>query len=226
MEENTRDIIVNNFDLAIVHKVLISNSEIKIIYKQKYGLIGRNGHGKTTLLKYISDHFNKKISIFIVGQEINFDNNTSIYDIVSEANEKKTRIENKMLKLESKIESDQMAFDTYYKLNEKLQNLNSNKDESIIRKILFGLGFDYDAQSKPFGFFSGGWRMRVSIARGLYMSPQLLLLDEPTNHLDINSVIWLTDYLKRWKKTLLIVSHDVNFINQVCTKIIHIENKY
>jgi ATP-binding cassette subfamily F protein 1 len=73
---------------------------------------------------------------------------------------------------------------------------------------------------------SGGWRMRVALARGLYMQPQLLLLDEPTNHLDINSVIWLTDYLKtKWKKTLVVVSHDIHFINQVCTKIVHIENK-
>lgn len=222
--ETQKDILVKNIEICIGTKNLITNSELKIIKKEKYGLIGRNGHGKTTLLNYINYNFSKDISIFIVSQELDFDKDKSIYDIVSDANFKKHKIERKISKLESEIETNPIAFEKYTKLNQKLIDLDSSKDEAKIRKILFGLGFDHEFQSKPFGFFSGGWRMRVSIARGLYMCPELLLLDEPTNHLDINSVIWLTDYLKHWKKNLIVVSHDVYFINEICTKIIHIEN--
>lgn len=83
--------------------------------------------------------------------------------------------------MQNEIETNHIAFDKYTKLQQKLLDLNTNKDETIIRKILFGLGFDNELQAKTFGFFSGGWRMRVAIARGLYMRPELLL-HEPTNH--------------------------------------------
>ncbi|CAN0439531.1 unnamed protein product, partial [Discosporangium mesarthrocarpum] len=73
--------------------------------------------------------------------------------------------------------------------------------------------------------FSGGWRMRISLARALFMEPTLLMLDEPTNHLDLNAVIWLDDYLQKWKKTLLVVSHDQDFLNSVCEEILHLDAK-
>ncbi|RXM92863.1 ATP-binding cassette sub-family F member 1 [Acipenser ruthenus] len=78
-------------------------------------------------------------------------------------------------------------------------------------------------QNRPTKKFSGGWRMRVSLARALFMEPTLLMLDEPTNHLDLNAVIWLNNYLQGWKKTLLIVSHDQGFLDDVCTDIIHLD---
>ena len=79
-------------------------------------------------------------------------------------------------------------------------------------------------QERPTSDFSGGWRMRVSIAKALYMEPTLLLLDEPTNHLDLNAVIWLTDYLTLWRKSLIVVSHNQAFLNEVCTDILHVYN--
>lgn len=220
-----KNIIIPHINITVPTKTLISNSELKIIYPSKNGLIGPNGHGKTTLLKYIATRtipIPKHIDIFIVDQELCFDNDKTIYEIVADANFKKTKI---MAKLEL-IEHDETQFEKYNKLQQKLLDLETSKDESVIRKILFGLGFNHDEQDKPFKSFSGGWKMRVAIARGLYMKPHLLLLDEPTNHLDINAVIWLTNYLKtNWKNSLVIVSHDVNFLNQICNKIIHIENK-
>lgn len=87
------------------------------------------------------------------------------------------------------------------------------------------LGFDGEMQMRATKYFSGGWRMRISLARALFIEPTLLMLDEPTNHLDLNAVIWLDDYLQRWKKTLLVVSHDQEFLNSVCQEVIHLEQK-
>ena len=78
-------------------------------------------------------------------------------------------------------------------------------------------------QERATNKFSGGWRMRVSLARALFIEPTLLMLDEPTNHLDLNAVIWLDNYLQNWKKTLLIVSHDQSFLDNVCSDIIHLD---
>ena len=105
----------------------------------------------------------------------------------------------------------------------KIKTLNIESFEPKARKILYGLGFNKRMQDTKVNHFSGGWKMRISLARGLFMKPQLLLLDEPTNHLDLNAVIWLTDYLSVWKKSLVVVSHNQNFLNDVCTDILHID---
>lgn len=230
MNKSTKDIILDNISVQVSNKTLIADSELKIIYGTKYGLVGRNGYGKSILLKQIATRqlqVPTQLTTFIVEQELEFDMNKTIYEIVADANFKKTKYLAKQKLLEAAMENDdsEQVMEQYEKLISKLDDLDCNKDESKIRKILCGLGFTKEDQEKPFSVFSGGWRMRVAIARGLYMQPQLLLLDEPNNHLDLPSIIWLTDYLKKWKKTLIIVSHDTHFINQVCNKIIHIDNK-
>ncbi|KAK4602275.1 hypothetical protein RGQ29_011356 [Quercus rubra] len=96
--------------------------------------------------------------------------------------------------------------------------------EVLASKILAGLGFTKDMQGRPTRSFSGGWRMRISLARALFVQPTLLLLDEPTNHLDLRAVLCLEEYLCRWKKTLVVVSHDRDFLNTVCTEIIHLHD--
>lgn len=110
-------------------------------------------------------------------------------------------------------------------IHEQMAQINASAAESKARRILFGLGFDAEMQARPTKYFSGGWRMRISLARALFIEPTLLMLDEPTNHLDLNAVIWLDDYLQKWKKTLLIVSHDQDFLNSVCQEIVHLEDK-
>ena len=107
----------------------------------------------------------------------------------------------------------------------EMRILGVHKAEPRVRRILAGLGFTPAMQEQPTTSFSGGWRMRISLARALFMQPDLLLLDEPTNHLDLNAVIWLDNYLQSWKKTLLVVSHDQEFLSSVCQFIIHLENK-
>jgi ATP-binding cassette subfamily F protein 1 len=107
---------------------------------------------------------------------------------------------------------------------DELVNMGADSAEAKARRILYGLGFAMEMQTKPTKMFSGGWRMRISLARALFVEPTLLMLDEPTNHLDLNAVIWLDEYLQRWKKTLLVVSHDQDFLNSVCQEILHIED--
>lgn len=108
---------------------------------------------------------------------------------------------------------------------EQLSVIGASSAEAKARRILFGLGFTAEMQVRPTKYFSGGWRMRISLARALFIEPTLLMLDEPTNHLDLNAVIWLDDYLQKWKKTLLVVSHDQDFLNSVCQEILHLEDK-
>jgi ATP-binding cassette subfamily F protein 1 len=103
--------------------------------------------------------------------------------------------------------------------------IGADSAEARARRILAGLGFSKAMQNRATQNFSGGWRMRVSLARALFIEPTLLLLDESTNHLDLNAVIWLDNYLQGWKKTLLIVSHDQSFLDNVCNEIIHLDNK-
>ena len=106
---------------------------------------------------------------------------------------------------------------------EELRAIGADQAEPKARRLLAGLGFSKEMQDRPTNKFSGGWRMRVSLARALYIEPTLLMLDEPTNHLDLNAVIWLDNYLQGYKKTLLIVSHDQSFLDNVCTDIVHLD---
>merc|ERR1712241_339582 len=105
----------------------------------------------------------------------------------------------------------------------ELQAIGADQAEPKARRLLAGLGFNKGMQDRATNKFSGGWRMRVSLARALFIEPTLLMLDEPTNHLDLNAVIWLDNYLQNWKKTLLIVSHDQSFLDNVCTDIVHLD---
>ncbi|GBL81662.1 ATP-binding cassette sub-family F member 2 [Araneus ventricosus] len=108
---------------------------------------------------------------------------------------------------------------------ERLDEIGADKAQAKAAYILHGLGFSKQMQQKQCKDFSGGWRMRIALARALYVRPHLLLLDEPTNHLDLEACVWLEDELKTYKRILVIISHSQDFLNGVCTNIIHIEKK-
>eukprot|EP00887_Chlorella_sp_A99_P006972 scaffold2.g6972.t1 len=110
-------------------------------------------------------------------------------------------------------------------VSKRLHEIDAYGAEARAAAILAGLSFDKAMQARPTKTFSGGWRMRVALARALFVEPDILLLDEPTNHLDLHAVLWLQDYLLKWPKTLIVVSHAREFLNEVCTDIVHLHSR-
>ncbi|XP_042470379.1 ABC transporter F family member 4-like [Zingiber officinale] len=229
-DANVKDITIENFSVSARGKELLKNTTVKIAHGKRYGLIGPNGKGKSTLLKLLAWRkipVPRNIDVLLVEQEVVGDARTALEAVVS-ANEELVSLRKEAAALSEKPEGgggDDEDDDSGVKLAEiyeRLQLLGSDAAEAQASKILAGLGFTKEMQRRPTKSFSGGWRMRISLARALFVQPTLLLLDEPTNHLDLRAVLWLEEYLCRWKKTLVVVSHDRDFLNTVCNEIIHL----
>jgi ATP-binding cassette subfamily F protein 1 len=227
--QNALDIVIPNFSISARNKELFVNAELTIAQGRRYGLVGPNGAGKSTLLKMIARGELKvppRVDYLYVEQEVMADDTPAV-DAVLKADKERWNLldeEKQILKALEKGAND--ALDVRLgEIHEQLAQIGASSQEARARRILFGLGFDGEMQMRPTKFFSGGWRMRISLARALFIEPTLLMLDEPTNHLDLNAVIWLDDYLQKWKKTLLVVSHDQDFLNSVCQEILHLEDK-
>ncbi|XP_074343650.1 ABC transporter F family member 4 [Apium graveolens] len=236
-DANVKDITIDNFSVSARGKELLKNTSVKISHGQRYGLVGPNGMGKSTLLKLLAWRkipVPKNIDVLLVEQEVVGDDRSAVDAVVS-ANEELVQIREEvatLLKSSSAADEEEDADGTgdldaaekLTELYEKLQVMGADAAEAQAAKILAGLGFTKDMQGRPTRSFSGGWRMRISLARALFVQPTLLLLDEPTNHLDLRAVLWLEEYLCRWKKTLVVVSHDRDFLNTVCNEIIHLHD--
>lgn len=226
--ENAIDIKVENFSISARGKELFVNASLHITAGRRYGLVGPNGMGKTTLLKHIASralNIPPNIDVLYCEQEVVADDSSAV-DSVLKADVKRIKLLDEMKQLEKEQESGNTKVTERLKeVYEELQAIGADSAEARARRILAGLGFTREMQGRATKNFSGGWRMRVSLARALFMEPTLLLLDEPTNHLDLNAVIWLDNYLQTWKKTLLVVSHDQSFLDNVCTDVIHLDQQ-
>ncbi|KAG7033624.1 ABC transporter F family member 4, partial [Cucurbita argyrosperma subsp. argyrosperma] len=231
-DANVKDITIDNFSVSARGKELLKNASVKISHGKRYGLVGPNGMGKSTLLKLLAWRkipVPKNIDVLLVEQEVVGDDRTALQAVVS-ANEELVKLRQEVADLQNsdagqeENDDEDDAGERLAELYEKLQLLGSDAAEAQASKILAGLGFTKDMQARPTRSFSGGWRMRISLARALFVQPTLLLLDEPTNHLDLRAVLWLEEYLCRWKKTLVVVSHDRDFLNSVCNEIIHLHD--
>ncbi|KAK4293874.1 hypothetical protein Pmani_033459 [Petrolisthes manimaculis] len=227
--ENAVDIKVENFSISAKGKALFTNASLLIANGRRYGLVGPNGHGKTTLLRHIQSralNIPPNIDVLYCEQEVVADETPAI-DVVLQSDKKRLELlkEKDQLEADMKKKNKEVDMDRLQDVYDELKAIGADKAEPKARRILAGLGFTREMQGRATKNFSGGWRMRVSLARALFMEPTLLMLDEPTNHLDLNAVIWLDNYLQGWKKTLLVVSHDQSFLDNVCSDIVHLDQQ-
>ncbi|XP_068779965.1 ATP-binding cassette sub-family F member 1 [Struthio camelus] len=226
MLENASDIKLEKFSISAHGKELFVNADLYIVAGRRYGLVGPNGKGKTTLLKHIANRalsIPPNIDVLLCEQEVAADETPAVQAVLR-ADTKRLRLLQEEKRLQAELErGDDAAAERLEKVYEELRAIGAAAAEAKARRILAGLGFNPEMQNRATRKFSGGWRMRVSLARALFMEPTLLMLDEPTNHLDLNAVIWLNNYLQTWKKTLLVVSHDQGFLDDVCTDIVHLD---
>nr|XP_020667951.1 ATP-binding cassette sub-family F member 1 [Pogona vitticeps] len=226
MLENASDIKLEKFSISAHGKELFVNADLYIVAGRRYGLVGPNGKGKTTLLKHIANRalsIPPNIDVLLCEQEVVADETPAVQAVLK-ADTKRLKLLEEEKRLQALLEKgDDTASERLEKIYEELRATGAAAAEAKARRILAGLGFNPEMQNRQTKKFSGGWRMRVSLARALFMEPTLLMLDEPTNHLDLNAVIWLNNYLQTWKKTLLIVSHDQGFLDDVCTDIVHLD---
>lgn len=228
------DVHLESVDVFIGAKQLLCSADISLVYGHRYGLVGRNGAGKSTFLKMISSGqlvIPSNITVLSVEQEVEGDS-TEVLDAVLSSDSKRNRLLEKEKSLQSSLNKSGIKEEEKEKLSGELSALYAEMEMLQIDKapahaasVLFGLGFSPEEQKRPTSEFSGGWRMRVALARALFMRPDLLLLDEPTNMLDMKALLWLENHLKEWTSTIVIVSHDRSFLNAVCTDIIHLHSK-
>ncbi|EIN11118.1 P-loop containing nucleoside triphosphate hydrolase protein [Punctularia strigosozonata HHB-11173 SS5] len=220
-----RDIKIDSYTLSFHGRLLIENAEISFNYGNRYGLLGENGSGKSTLLQSIADRdieIPDHIDIYLVRGEAEPSDVNALDFIVASAREKVAKLEARIEELSIADDPDDVALDQAY---EELEELDPSTFETKAGSILHGLGFTQQMMQKPTKDMSGGWRMRVALARALFIKPHLLLLDEPTNHLDLGAVVWLEAYLSTYNHILVITSHSQDFMDEVCTNIMDLTPK-
>lgn len=229
----------NKASLFFGGRAIFNEISFQINPGDRIGLVGRNGAGKSTLLKLIAGDYSldegsknmaKEVRIGFLRQDLAMDMEKTIMEIARSAFDEIMRINERMEEINKEFEvRTDYESDSYTRLIEELSLLSErfgilggdNLDESV-ELVLKGLGFTQDTFHNKLNTFSGGWRMRAELARLLLQKPDLLLLDEPTNHLDIESIMWLEQHLSESNQTLMVVSHDRTFLDNVTTRTIEV----
>lgn len=235
-KNKSKDIHLPSIDVNFGSNRILSGATLTLAHGRRYGLIGRNGVGKSTLLRHIAMRevpIPAHITILFVEQEVVGDETTAI-DSVLKADVWRDHLMKEQTILDAKLtaldtEGDEKRFEDaredlssrLAEVHARLAEMDAASGPARAASLLAGLGFDELDQQRPTKSFSGGWRMRLALARALFVKPALLLLDEPSNHIDLNALAWLEDYLQTWPGTLLVVSHDRAFLDAVATDIVH-----
>ncbi|CAI9633860.1 unnamed protein product [Alternaria burnsii] len=240
----SKDIKIDSFDISMPGLRILTDSSLTLAYGRRYGLVGQNGIGKSTLLRALARRevaIPTHISILHVEQEITGDDTPALQAVLDadvwrkHLLKEQEKISKELAELEeerakmadtsadaAKLDTQREGLDTTLSdIHAKLAEMESDKAESRAASILAGLGFSQERQQFATKTFSGGWRMRLALARALFCEPDLLLLDEPSNMLDVPSITFLANYLQGYPSTVLVVSHDRAFLNEVATDIIH-----
>lgn len=222
-------ISIKGLSISAGKRALLKNANLAIAPEHKYGIIAKNGLGKSTLIRTIADLLaDKRMSVLFVDQYLDTDlrdviQTECIVDVVLRANKERFELMMRLRLLEDAIENNDSALAEYITIQDSLTAIGADRAESEVKRVLRGLGFTTADLLRPFSEFSGGWKRRILLARALYIHPQLLFADEITNDLDLNTIIWLSNYLAEWKGTLVLISHNIAFLNTVCTDIIAFE---
>ena len=204
-------------------RTIIDGATAKLPPRSRVGLIGRNGAGKTTLVRVIAGMLEPDTGsvdmprgsrLGYIAQEAPAGAATPFETVLAADTERAAL----MHEAETSHDPDRLG-----EIHERLNAIDAHTAPSRAARILVGLGFDEEAQHRPLDSFSGGWRMRVALASLLFSQPDLLLLDEPSNHLDLEAVLWLEDFLKSYPATIVLVSHERDFLNNVVDHILHLE---
>ena len=230
---------IHNLSVSFSGEYLLKEISFKLISGDRVGLIGKNGAGKSTLLKLLSKEsefdsgsiaYEKDLKIGFLKQDIDFDKGRTVLDEAYQAFTEIKELEKKQNHINTQLnERTDFESDSYLSLINDISDVNDRYEliggynyQGQTEKILQGLGFERQDFFKNTDTFSGGWRMRIELAKLLLQDNDLLLLDEPTNHLDIESIIWLEDFLKSFSGAVVIVSHDKMFLNNVTNRTIDI----
>ncbi len=219
----TRMIVFEDISLRIAGRLLIDHASAILPEGGRVGLVGRNGTGKTTLFRAITG------DIALETGDIRIPAGARIGQVAQEAPAGPERLIDVVLAADTErahlLKEREGATDParIAEIELRLVDIDAHAAPARAARILAGLGFDEAAQQRPCSEFSGGWRMRVALAAVLFAEPDLLLLDEPTNYLDLEGTLWLQDYLVRYPRTVLIVSHDRELLNQSVQFILHLD---
>ena len=226
---------LNNISLSFGDKQLLDDVSALINPDDRIGLVGPNGAGKSTLLKIIAGEItpnggsiktSKAATIGYLPQDgVDPDPNCTVYEEVERAFQDIRQLEKKVRQTQQKLGDMNEQSPHYEETLEKLGVMQSKLEQSgaytlqsDIEKVLMGLGFAPDEFNRSTTEFSGGWLMRIALAKLLLQKPTYLLLDEPTNHLDIESLRWIEQFLKNYEGAVIIVSHDKAFLNEITTR--------